>query len=440
MTYPLSLARIGLFALGAAMIAPPAALAQQASQRAPEPAPAAPLKVERWPIVVDTPQGTFVYATEAATNVGISPYQNNLAIGYKALNPTTHRSPKCNSLSGFDGFCGDEVAFGAYALGHDVTGRDNTAIGDHALANLVSGEGNTAIGSSAAANIHTSGGVDAFGVAACQNATDYRGPITCIGQAALEFAEPSSQYTVALGYQAGLHARTAEFSTILGVAAGFSARINSHSVLVGEGSCHNAIAVRNVICLGTINGPAGGELTDRLWVGGTNDTPPILYGDLRSNLLGVNTTTLAKGAALTLGRGNLALERGFGVQWNGDVALSRSAPGTLVVSDGHGDNAKGALALARIDLSPSTSLTAPAAGELRVGAGEAGTSGGHVVAAYVRTVPTEVGKLATIDPSPAIGDRALVTDAVRCDFSSPVSGGGRTTCPVYYDGTAWVAG
>jgi hypothetical protein len=388
---------------------------------------------------MEDPDGVFLYATKGAS-IGISPYQNNLAIGHHTLNPMTHRSSRCNSSGGFDGFCGDEVAYGDFTLAHDVWGRDNTAIGDHALANLVSGEGNTAIGSSAAANIHTSGGVDAFGVAACQNATDYRGPITCIGQAALETAGPQSQNTVALGYQAGLHTTTAEFSTILGTAAGFEAKVDNYGILVGESACHNANAISNVICIGTINGPDGGSMTDRLWVGGNNGTVPILYGDLKTNALGLNTTRLTSGAALTLAGGNIALPAGYAVQWNGDAAISRVAAGTLAVGNGAGADAGGALELGQITLSSKTAIGASSEGELDVRAGTDTAATGHVVAAYLRTVPTTVANLGMIDPSPAMGDRAFVTDAKACAFGVSVARGGSISCPVYYNGTSWVAG
>lgn len=393
-----------------------------------------------WPILVEDPQGVFLYATQGATNVGISPYQNNLAIGFRTLNPATHHSSRCNSLEGFDGFCGDEVAYGDFTLQYDVTGRDNTAIGDHALANVISAEGNTAVGSSAAANIRTSGGVDAFGLAACQNATDYRGPITCIGQASLEFAEPSSQYTLAVGYQAGLNTRDAEFSTILGTAAGFNATTNSYSILVGESACHDAASIRNVICIGTVNGPASGSMSDRLWLGGNNGSTPILYGDLGTNALGVNTTDLTQGAALTLAGGNIALPAGYSVQWNGDAGISRAAAGKLVVGNGVAADSSGTLELGQINFSSKANISASAEGELDVGAGAAIGTGGHIVAAYLRTAPTTIAHLSTIDPLPILGDRALVTDAKSCAFGVVVTGTGSTTCPVYYNGTSWVAG
>jgi hypothetical protein len=62
-----------------------------------------------------------------------------------------------------------------------------------------------------------------------------------------------------------------------------------------------------------------------------------------------------------------------------------------------------------------------------------------VSAQFLRSVPVTVAGLATADPSPAHGDRAYVNDATSCAFAAPVSGGGTTECPVYYDG-AWKGG
>lgn len=320
-----------------------------------------------WPIVIYAPQGVLFYATQGATNVGISPYQNNLAIGHETLNPTTHKSPSCNSSAGFKGFCGDEVAYGDNTLQFDVTGRDNTAIGDHALANNVSGKGNTAVGSSAAANITASDTVEAFGVSACQNARNYTGPVQCIGQAALENAGSASQYTTALGFQAGLYTTDAEFSVMLGSAAGYSAATNTYSTLVGEGACHGVTSITGSICIGTINGPAGGSMANMLWIGGNNGAKPIFYGNLSNNAVVIGGTTPGVGAGLTV-------------------------------------------------------------------------NGGGIVGPFVRTTPVTVAGLSTADPSPQVGDRALVTDARSCAFGVAVGGGGSISCPVYYNGTSWFAG
>jgi hypothetical protein len=67
------------------------------------------------------------------------------------------------------------------------------------------------------------------------------------------------------------------------------------------------------------------------------------------------------------------------------------------------------------------------------------TSDAPVKASFYRTVATTVANLATVDPSPTVGDRAIVTDAAACAFNSSVTGGGTLKCPVIYTGS-WVAG
>ena len=57
-------------------------------------------------------------------------------------------------------------------------------------------------------------------------------------------------------------------------------------------------------------------------------------------------------------------------------------------------------------------------------------------------VVTTVAGLATAFPSPAIGDQAMVTDAISCVFGAGVTGGavGVPSCPVFWNGSAWAAG
>jgi len=67
------------------------------------------------------------------------------------------------------------------------------------------------------------------------------------------------------------------------------------------------------------------------------------------------------------------------------------------------------------------------------------TAAAPIMASIYRTTPTTVSGLSTADASPAVGDRAVVTDATACTFNSAVTGGGSTKCPVVYTGS-WVAG
>jgi hypothetical protein len=54
-------------------------------------------------------------------------------------------------------------------------------------------------------------------------------------------------------------------------------------------------------------------------------------------------------------------------------------------------------------------------------------------------VNTSSYTVATLPASPAVGDRAFVTDATTATFASSVAGGGSNKVPVYYDGT-WKIG
>ena len=51
-----------------------------------------------------------------------------------------------------------------------------------------------------------------------------------------------------------------------------------------------------------------------------------------------------------------------------------------------------------------------------------------------------VANLATVFPSPVIGMRYMVTNALAPAFGSPVAGSGTVTVPVVYDGTNWIVG
>jgi hypothetical protein len=48
--------------------------------------------------------------------------------------------------------------------------------------------------------------------------------------------------------------------------------------------------------------------------------------------------------------------------------------------------------------------------------------------------------VADLPASPAIGQRAYVTDASAPTFLGNLSGNGSIRCPAFYNGSAWVAG
>lgn len=47
---------------------------------------------------------------------------------------------------------------------------------------------------------------------------------------------------------------------------------------------------------------------------------------------------------------------------------------------------------------------------------------------------------ATLPASPALGQTALVTDATAPTFLAVIAGGGSVVCPVFWNGTDWIAG
>jgi len=58
---------------------------------------------------------------------------------------------------------------------------------------------------------------------------------------------------------------------------------------------------------------------------------------------------------------------------------------------------------------------------------------------FYREASSTVAGLATIDPFPQYGDRAVVTDATACTFLGALTGGASTKCPAVYTGS-WVGG
>jgi hypothetical protein len=71
-----------------------------------------------------------------------------------------------------------------------------------------------------------------------------------------------------------------------------------------------------------------------------------------------------------------------------------------------------------------------------------GFTGAGVQTGFYRMTPTTVAGLATLDPTPADGDSAFVTDATAPTFNGALTGGGTVHTRVHYDGSAsaWKAG
>ena len=284
-----------------------------------------------YPLTMNTPYSTAMYWTVPATNAPTNPYYDNLAIGDYALNGATHNSPAhCTSVSyPFANFCGDEVAFGDYALATDSQGHDNTALGDHSLANLTTGVQNTSVGSSALPNYNGSNS-NAFGTSACQNVTNSVNPLTCIGLSALQNAGTSSGNVIAVGTQTMITTTTATSDVAVGDGAGYNSTSTTSSVLLGTNACSNGTTISNSICIG-VGGPASGTYSNMLWIGG--GTNPPIQGNLSTNALtfpgavsvgGVLTAPTAAAGTNTTQVATTAFVNSRGIQSSGQQVISTS--------------------------------------------------------------------------------------------------------------------
>ncbi len=94
---------------------------------------------------------------------------------------------------------------------------------------------------------------------------------------------------------------------------------------------------------------------------------------------------------------------------------------------------------AAYDASKYASFTVGATGSLTIGltgtAPRTTFSQGVTMGGTMRLAPYTVGTL----PSGVVGDRAYVTDATAPTYLGALTGGGAVTCPVFYNGAAWVS-
>lgn len=72
------------------------------------------------------------------------------------------------------------------------------------------------------------------------------------------------------------------------------------------------------------------------------------------------------------------------------------------------------------------------------GGGTVNVQGGYYTQGVLNG--TQGFTVATLPASPGTGARAYVTDATGPTFLGTLTGGGTVKCPVFYNGTAWVAG
>ena len=137
-----------------------------------------------------------------------------------------------NALPGGTGYA--NVMIGTNAGQSVVNGIRNTGIGTLAMSALTNGDQNTGIGTHALGNITGSSSCTAIGYAALESlATTEAFPSTAVGAFALQAANGATGGNVALGYQAGQNASSANQTVLIGLNTGRANTASTANVLVG---------------------------------------------------------------------------------------------------------------------------------------------------------------------------------------------------------------
>lgn len=121
---------------------------------------------------------------------------------------------------------------------------------------------------------------------------------------------------------------------------------------------------------------------------------------------------------------------------NASVSASAAGNVTTYASNGTGGAAVNVLDAAYTGVSI---MGATLGSDALAVTGSATFSGAVVGASGIRTIGGTVAGIGSAATAGA-GARNYVTDASACTFGSTVTGGGSTKCPVWSDGTNWVAG
>ncbi len=144
-------------------------------------------------------------------------------------------------------------------------------------------------------------------------------------------------------------------------------------------------------------------------------TPPTIQEGIQFGPEGgaVNDTCLIWGVA-----SNLSNDAYFCNPHNGTLVFGRNGTDQIVFGSG--------------TFRPVTS-----------GVVDLGTAGllfrNEFLSGFARRGVTTVGNLATVDASPVVGDLLSVSDANACTINVAPTGGGAVTCPLVYNGAAWIA-
>ena len=259
-------------------------------------------------------------------------YTNNTALGqYSLLN--------YNSTS----IGVDNTAVGNEALKYNTTGNSNTAVSANALQFNTTGYSNTAVGYNSLPNNTTGQSNTAIGYNSLPNAPSGQYN-TAVGVNSMRSMSSNSQYSVAIGYDAGYSSTWGNDSygiTLLGAgtsingvyqfstAVGSTAQIKKSNQIV-LGTANEVVTIPRFTTAGVVHNLATGDLTSSLIVAAdiSNNavtTAKITDANVTADKLAANAVTTAKIASNAITAGLLAID----ISYNGVLKVIDCSGGSV---------------------------------------------------------------------------------------------------------------
>jgi hypothetical protein len=411
-------------------------------------------------------------ASTGSTNIAIGPNalqnatsSNNVAIGSNALVDQTSGSQ--NVAIGAGTLSSNIAGWNNLALGYQAlqytTGTENTGLGLNAGNGITSGGFNVVIGSSSGAALGA-GSYDVFiGRQAGQNAT----ASSCVGIGASALQNVTGSDNVAIGTSAAASLTTATRNIAIGSNALAAATTLGANTAIG----YDALAVSigaspygsntAIGCSAAPNTTTGFEMVAVGVNAANNNTTGYWHvamgvEALYSNTTGNNNTAIGLSCLhdTTTGSWNTGLGFGAGIglgpnqpnaqqtgSYNTFIGAQTAAASSTQQSQLTIIGANASAALSDAIVLGRTDTDVVYAGETVLGPNPAsgaiagGIAVGHSSIVAARTVATLPAASAAL-----MGARSFVTDATAPTFLGTLTGGGSVVCPVFCNGSAWVAG
>lgn len=230
----------------------------------------------------------------------------NTATGFNVLYDNTtgiYNTANGNNALRYNVTGSYNTANGTYALFNNTTGNDNTANGVLALVNNTAGNGNIAGGyralySNTAGSRNTANGNSALYFNTIGNSNTAVGAATlfynighynsAIGADALR-ANTTGSYNTANGFYALYNNTTGTSNTVSGSYALYSNTTGSGNTAIGSHAGENNNGSGNVF-IGQGSGGSSYTEDNKLYIGNSSTTDPLIYGEFDTSLLRVNGT------------------------------------------------------------------------------------------------------------------------------------------------------